>query len=442
MSISGVSKSSYSPPKKIFTDPVDWGGNGPDILASLSESIANSRKSDPTAWTQISVPKKATPGATKTVPYGSQIALKRTVAEAADTATAAQKAKPYDAGMIARNSGRIAVIGQLGANDAQDTYKITLNSSGPLNLYAPNPDYNSQVPGSKISQGDARYDVYDSKGKMIASSDTRDGQAFSNWISLTTEGLGGLKVDKGTYTVKITRDNPPSNLAVAVNSKGEIDFTGTVFDDLSKIDASLSNQIPLVLKNSDGAKYNATFQLVKKTEGGPVPTTTSTATPDPKAGQLGGPDIWELQLINLSPVDAKNGAKPTTPPTTAAPVLLGTFTVNKAVGSATPAAATFTGSGATVAISDGSTLSIPSSGILPGDMKISSDGAKTVKESMKVNYSFFAVMGDPGRTTFYTVKSTPLTAAEQKKADEAAAVAAAKKSAKQGSSGSILSLFS
>jgi hypothetical protein len=240
--------------------------------------------------------------------------------------------------------------------------------------------------------------------------------------------------------VKITRDNPPSNLVVAVNAKGEIDFNGTVFDDLSKIDAALSNQIPVVLKNSDGAKYNAIFQLVKKTDGGPVPT--STTTPDPKAGQLGGPDTWELQLINLSPVDAKNGAKPTTPPTTAAPVVLGTFTVNKAVGSAKPAAATFTGSGGTVALDDTSTLSIPSSTIVAGDMKISSDGAKTVKDSTKVNYSFFAVMGDPGRTTFYTVKSTPLTAAEQKKADEAAAVSAAKNAAKQGSSGSILSLFS
>lgn len=440
MSIFGVSKSSYSPPKKMFTDPVDWGGNGPDILASLSESIANSRKSDPNAWTQITVPQKATPGATKTVPYGSQIALKRTVTEAAATATAAQKAKPYDAGMIAKNSGRIAVIGQLGENDGQDTFKITLNSSGPLNLFAPNPDYNSQIPGSKISQGDARYDVYDSKGKLIASSDTRDGQAFSNWISLTTEGLGGLKVDKGSYTVKITRDNPPSNLAIAINAKGEIDFNGTVFDDLSKIDATLSNQLPVVLKNSDGAKYNATFQLVKRTEGGPVPT--STTTPDPKAGQLGGPDSWELQLINLSPVDTKNGAVATTPPTTAAPVVLGTFTVNKAVGSAKAAAASFTGSGGTIALADGSTLAIPSSTIVAGDMKVSSDGAKTVKDSTKVNYSFFAVMGDPGRTTFYTVKNTPLTPAEQKKADEAAAVSAAKNAAKQGSSGSILSLFS
>jgi len=441
MSVFGVSKSTYSPPKKMFTDPVDWGGNGPNILASLSESISNARKSDPNAWTQISVPQKATPGATKTVPYGSQIALKRTVTEAADTATAVQKAKPFDAGMIAKNSGRIAVIGTLGANDAQDTFKVTLNSAGPLNLFAPNPDYNSRIPGSKISQGDARYDVFDAKGKMIATSDTRDAQAFSNWISLTTEGLGGLKVDKGTYTVKITRDNPPSNLVVAVNSRGEVDFNGTVFDDLSKIGASLSNQIPVVLKNSDGVKYNATFQLVKKTDGGPVPTSTSTTTPDPKAGQLGGPDTWELQLINLAPLNAKD-AKATTPPTTAAPVVLGTFTVNKAVGTAKPAAATFTGAGGTVAISDGSTVSIPSSTILAGDMKVSSDGARTVKDSTKVNYSFFAVMGDPGRTTFYTVKSTPLTPAEQRKADEAAAVTAARNSAKRGSSGSILSLFS
>jgi len=436
--ISGVSKSTYSPPKKIFTDPADWGGDGPNVFDSLSQALQDARKSDPNAWTQISSPKKETPGGSKTVPLGSQRALKRTVSEPAATAPASVKSKPFDAGMISTNSGRIAVIGGLGANDLQDTYKITLNSAGKLNLFAPNPDYDSKKAGSKISQGDAKYEVFDSKGKLIATSDTRDSTNFSNWISLSTEGLGGLKVEKGSYTVKITRDNPASNLKIVTNAQGQLDFSGTVMDDLSKLDATLGNQIPVVVKNSDGVKYNATFQLVKKTEGGTIPTGST----DPKAGGAGGPDTWELQLINLVPANAKD-AKATTPPSGTAPVTIGTFTVYPSVnGGAATSPATFVASGASVAITDGSTFSLAATDIAPGTTKLSADGARTVKDTDKVNYSFFAVMGDPGATTFYTVKNAPLSAEEKKKADQAAAVAAAKQSAKQSTSGSILSLFS
>jgi hypothetical protein len=441
MNVFGVSRSKFSPPRKMFTDPADYGGNGPDVLSSLSESLTNARKSDPNAWTQISVPQKQTPAGTKTVPYAAQRALKRTVNEAGDTAPAQVKNKVFDAGMISKNSGRIVIIGQLGANDLQDTYKIRLNSDGKLNLFAPNPDYNSKLAGSKITLGDAQVEVFDSKGKRVATSDTRDGQGFSNWISLSTEGLGGLQMSRGDYTVKITRENPPSRFALDVTSAGELNFNGTVFDDLSRVGANLSQGGSVIVKNSEGVKYSATFQLVKKTEGG-----VSTATPAPAAdaGIKGGPDTWELQLVSLTPVN-KDDPKADPPPSGTAPVVLGTFKVFAAVGSAAAPKAEFTATNTAVNFEGGASagsLSFAADKILAGDMKISADGAKTVANSKKVNYSLFAAIGDPGATTFYTVKNDTLTPAEQKKADEQKAVAQARQSAKAGSSGSILSLFS
>ncbi len=440
MSVGSVSKSSYSAPKKIFTDPADYGGNGPNIFDSIAESIQNARKSDPNAWQQISNPQKTTPGASKTVPLGAQRSLKRTVSEPAATATAAQKAKPFDAGMIAQNSGRIVILGQLGANDAQDTYKITLNSAGKLSLFTPNPDYDSTKPGSKITLGDAQVELFDSKGTLIATSDTRNADGFSKWISLSTDGLGGLQLERGSYTVKVTRDNPASNLAIATTSLGELNFDGTVLDDKAKVGAVVSNNLTTVITNSDGVKYNATYQLVKKTEGGVPPTT---GTPDATAGLVGGPDEWELQLISLKPVNTKDKQPaPTTAPSATAPVKVGTFKVYTGTGTTAAPKAEFTATDAVVTFDDTSTLTTPGSKVLTGKMKLSADGAHTVADTTKVNYSLFAAMGDPGATTFYTVKNTPLTPAEQKKADQDAAVAAAKKSAKAGTSSSILSLFS
>lgn len=437
-SVSGVSTSSYASNAvlNLFTSSTD---TGVDVLAALSETITNAQKSNPNAWTSISSPQKTLPGNSSTVPLGSQRALKRTVSEADATAPAGQKAKPFDAGMISQNAGRIAVIGQLGANDAQDSYKITLNTPGKLNVFAPNPDYNSSTAGSKISLGDAKVEVFNPDGSLLATSDTRDAQHFSNWISLSTDGLGGLQVAKGSYTVKVTRDNPASNIQLAVTAKDELDFSGTVLDDNAKIGTALTGPAAFVITNSAGVQYKASYQLVKTADGG-TPSTDPNA--DAKAGLPGGPDSWEMQLISLTPVKTDDPAADPAPSTTA-PITLGTFSVSTAAsGSAT--AATFTASNASITFAgglDNGTYSLAASKVLTTNMKLSADGAHSVAESKPVNYTLYAVMGDPGATTFYTLKNTPLTAAEQKAADQEAAVTAAKSAAKTGGSSAILSLF-
>ncbi len=176
-----------------------------DVVASLRESYANAQKSNPAAWTQISAPQKNTPGSSATVPLANQRALRRDVGE--PSTAAVQKETPFDAGRISANSGRIAILGQVGANDAQDVYKVTLMTDGKLNLYAPNPDYDSTKTGSKISVGDAKIEVFDAAGKVVATTDTADAAGFSNWVSLSTEGLGGLQAARGEYTVKVSRDS-------------------------------------------------------------------------------------------------------------------------------------------------------------------------------------------------------------------------------------------
>jgi len=265
--IGSTSYSAFSGYSGSLTAGSSGDTSGPDVFSSLSESYSNARKSGPNAWTQISAPQKNTPGSSKSVPLGQQRALRRDV-EAADVT----KNKVFDAGRISENSGRVAILGQVGAGASQDSYKISLSSGGKLNLYAPNPDYDANVSGSKISLGDAKIEVTDSAGKLIATTDTANGEAFSNWISLSTEGLGGLQVSKGDYTVKVTRD-------------------------------------------------------------------------------------------------------------------------------------------------------------------------KGVADATKVNYTLYAVMGDPGATTFYTVKKTPVTAEEQRAQEKATAVSAAQSAAKSSSSSAILSLF-
>jgi hypothetical protein len=180
-------------------------------------------------------------------------------------------------------------------------------------------------------------------------------------------------------------------------------------------------------------------------------------------------------LIGLTPVK-KGDPTPEPPPSGKAPVVLGQFTlggldpVTKKVLSPV-----FTAAGGAISFADVTTTPDPNDAsapptrkatpvtgslkfsefvtgqktppdgeisVLPGDIKISTDGARNVSTKTKVNYSLFAVMGDPGATTFYTVKNAPVSPEEQKKADQAAAIAAAKKSAKQSTSGAILSLFS
>jgi hypothetical protein len=60
--------------------------------------------------------------------------------------------------------------------------------------------------------------VYDKAGKIIADSEPTTGLPFSAYVSLTTEGLKGLDMKAGDYTVKLSRKN-------GVDEKKVLDYT-------------------------------------------------------------------------------------------------------------------------------------------------------------------------------------------------------------------------
>jgi hypothetical protein len=451
--------------------------DAPNVLNALANSFATARASDKSAWTKITVPQKDSPAATKTVPYGAQRAFRRDVTEETSSLPAALKGKPFDAGSIGKNAGRIVILGQLGANDLQDTYKITLVNAGKLKLFAPNPDYNSKVPGSRASLGDAQIDVFDSKGKRIATSDTRDSVGFSNWVSLSTENFGvtptsegafpGLALQRGAYTVKVTRENPEALFKVGINKAGELDFTGSVMNDVATVDTVVRPVAgEVTVKNSAGDSYTASLQLVKRSDAGVSTSTTPTAT----EGKKGGPDKWELQLIGLKPVKSTD-PKPNPAISLEKPVSLGVFSAGAKDASGKALPATFTPSGVEISFADvkkiaatadqpareevtpvegklsfalkDSNAAAPAGVVVinPGDFKTSLDGAKSVPNSKNVNYTLFAAIGDPGATSFYTVKTAPQTAEQKKEAERTAAINAARSSATRSNSAGIVSLF-
>lgn len=359
-------------------------GSNNGVAGLMSQSLSAATASSSGGWTPIAAPQKETPGASKTVPLKQQRALKRVVYEPAANATDAQKNRAFDAGVIGRNAGRLVMVGDLGPKDKQDSYKITVNAAGKLNLFAPNPNYDSTKPNSKISLGDAKIEVFDPQGALIATSDTRDTQGFSNWVALSTEGIGGLQVAKGSYTVKVTRDNPASTLSVKMNRYGELDFAGTVLDDSAQVGTKLTSGSPSVITSSKGVKYSASFQMVKVSED--------------------ASDGWALQMIGLTPVNPKDPA-PKNPPTPSAPLTLGVFSVNLPDASGKVKQASFASTDALIAFADGGAAVFPADDVLPADMKLGANGAGGVKDDVRVGYALFAVMGDPGAVTFYTVKS-------------------------------------
>ncbi len=108
-------------------------------------------------------------------------------------------------------------------------------------------------------------------------------------------------------------------------------------------------------------------------------------------------------MIGLTPANPKDPLAKT-PPTPSAPVTLGDFTITSSPASGKPAA-TFKATVALIAFADGGAIAYDSADVLPGDMKLTVNGAANVKDDSKVGYSLFAVMGDPGPMTFYTVKA-------------------------------------
>jgi hypothetical protein len=182
-------------PRYEFPQPVDLSGA---LIPQQTKPVPGGQ----TNFSPIRVPRVLTPGATRLVPFEGQRALRKLVAEPISQVPGRETV--FDAGRIGQNNGRIAILGRLQPGDSSDSYSITLNNAGKVNIFAPNPDYDSKVQGSLVTLGDARMQVYNDKGELIADS-AQSSDKFSNFIQLSTEGLGGLQLERGKYKITISR---------------------------------------------------------------------------------------------------------------------------------------------------------------------------------------------------------------------------------------------
>ncbi len=108
-----------------------------------------------------------------------------------------------DIGVLSKNVSRLNVISTLAANDAVDFYKFRVTSKGVATM------------GQLGDQG-VRVQLMSKTGQVVADSDKDAGKANESFVSLRR---GELELDRGDYTLRITRDKgeaakDPKNYAV------------------------------------------------------------------------------------------------------------------------------------------------------------------------------------------------------------------------------------
>jgi len=154
---------------------------------------------------------------------------------------------------------------------------------------------------------------------------------------------------KPAATIPFTSSTLPStslqNLVLSRTGVNSFDFTGTTLADTASVGTSITLPTTLVA-NSVGFQYRQTAILVKTQDGG-----------------TGGPDVWEMRITALTSNSASDPA-PSPAPSATNFLTAGTFQVY-----ATPTAATYSTTNASISFTGGSnagTLTYPASVINPG----------------------------------------------------------------------------
>lgn len=104
------------------------------------------------------------------------------------------KAMATDLGSLVKDKTRLNLVSTLGKTDPVDFYKFTATSSGTMAL-------------GRVGDSGVRFQLMDKTGNVIADSADGQGTATDNYTKLKS---GQLQVDKGDYTVRITRDKDVS----------------------------------------------------------------------------------------------------------------------------------------------------------------------------------------------------------------------------------------
>ncbi|WP_372400475.1 hypothetical protein ABMY26_33185 [Azospirillum sp. HJ39] len=110
-----------------------------------------------------------------------------------------------DIGVLAKNATRLNVASTLAANDKVDFYKFKVTTKGEMTL-------------GQVGDDGVRVQLMNRLGRVMADSDPKAGDEYDSFKKLQA---GNLTVDKGDYTLRVTRDKgqsdkDPKNYAMQV----------------------------------------------------------------------------------------------------------------------------------------------------------------------------------------------------------------------------------
>ena len=115
----------------------------------------------------------------------------KTVKKSASTATSGAT----DIGVLAKNATRLNVASTLSANDKVDFYKFKVTSKGEMTM-------------GQVGDDGVRVQLMNRLGRVLADSDPKSGDNYDSFKKLQA---GNLTVDKGDYTLRVTRDKGQSD---------------------------------------------------------------------------------------------------------------------------------------------------------------------------------------------------------------------------------------
>ncbi|ALG74108.1 hypothetical protein VY88_18665 [Azospirillum thiophilum] len=110
-----------------------------------------------------------------------------------------------DIGVLAKNATRLNVASTLAPNDKVDFYKFKVTTKGEMTL-------------GQVGDDGVRVQLMNRLGRVMADSDPKAGDEYDSFKKLQA---GNLTVDKGDYTLRVTRDKgqsdkDPKNYAMQV----------------------------------------------------------------------------------------------------------------------------------------------------------------------------------------------------------------------------------
>lgn len=110
-----------------------------------------------------------------------------------------------DIGVLAKNATRLNVASTLAPNDKVDFYKFKVTTKGEMTL-------------GQVGDDGVRVQLMNRLGRVMADSDPKAGDEYDSFKKLQA---GNMTVDKGDYTLRVTRDKgqsdkDPKNYAMQV----------------------------------------------------------------------------------------------------------------------------------------------------------------------------------------------------------------------------------